>query len=273
MRRNRIAGLGCSRRYRNLALYVSRRTILVGLTSVALSVTVHGGAIESLSVDDSEGPVVLGRYSTLHDGKRSAVLILHGARGVELKPGAYERYATALAAAGIDAYLVQYFTPADREALGAESAPEARDDYRTARFEGWAKRISSVVTAIMARTDSSGRIGLLGFSLGGFVAADTASRDKRVTALAVMYGGMPNTRVSQVKRLPPLIEIHGDADTIVPPVKGEELVKLATSLGASVEHVVYSKRKHGFDFSDSDPMTADAIGRVVAFFRASLVAN
>jgi carboxymethylenebutenolidase len=53
------------------------------------------------------------------------------------------------------------------------------------------------VTAIMARTDSSGRIGLLGFSLGGFVAADTASRDKRVTALAVMYGGMPNTRVSR----------------------------------------------------------------------------
>jgi carboxymethylenebutenolidase len=76
-----------------------------------------------------------------------------------------------------------------------------------------------------------------------------------------------------VKRLPPLIEIHGDADTIVPPVKGEELVKLATSLGDSVEHIVYSKRKHGFDFSDSDPMTADAIGRVVAFFRASLVAG
>jgi carboxymethylenebutenolidase len=254
-------------------LSISRRTVLGGVALLALHKCAQAEPLERLSVDGFDGTVVLNRYSLVHAAKRPAVLILHGGRGVELNPLAYERYANALAAAGIDAYLVQYFTSADREALGANNSPRSRDDYRTARFEGWTKRISSVVSSIMARADSSGRIGLLGFSLGGFVAADTAARDERVAALAVMYGGMPNARVSLTKRLPPLIELHGDADTTINPVKGEELVRLAKSLGGIAEHVVYAGRTHGFDFSGNDPMTFDAIGRIVAFFQARLVTD
>jgi carboxymethylenebutenolidase len=44
-------------------------------------------------------------------------LVLHGARGVELKPGAYEHYANALTAEDIDAYLFRYYSPADDLAL------------------------------------------------------------------------------------------------------------------------------------------------------------
>jgi carboxymethylenebutenolidase len=114
------------------------------------------------------------KYEAGHAGKRPAVLVLHGARGVELKPGAYERYANELAAGGIDAFLVRYFTPIDYQALDPnKSTRESRDAYATGRFEGWTRRISSVVTAILERTESSSRVGLLGFSLGGYFAADT----------------------------------------------------------------------------------------------------
>jgi carboxymethylenebutenolidase len=135
----------------------------------------------------------------------------------------------------------------------------------------WAKEISSVVTTILARPDCSSRIGLLGFSLGGYVAADTAARDERITALAVMYGGMPDTMVSEVKHLPPLIELHGEADRNVPPAKGEELVKLAKAIGVEAEFVGYPGKPHGFDFSDDDPMTAYALTRIVGFFEARLL--
>jgi carboxymethylenebutenolidase len=199
--------------------------------------------------------------------------MLHGARGVELKPRAYERYADSLSVAGIDAYLVRYFTRADQENIDPKtSTRESRETYATGRYEGWAKRISSVATAILSRSDCSGHVGLLGFSLGGYVAADAAARDQRVTALAVLYGGMPNEMVWQVKHLPPLLELHGDADRNVPLAKGEELVRIAKELGAPAEQVTYSGREHGFDFSDTDPMTADAIGRVVRFFRVHLMA-
>jgi carboxymethylenebutenolidase len=70
--------------------------------------------------------------------------------------------------------------------------------------------------------------------------------------------------------MPPLLEIHGEADRNVPVAKGEELVKLAQAVGAQAEQIVYPGRGHGFDFSDTDPMTADAVGRVARFFQARL---
>jgi carboxymethylenebutenolidase len=216
----------------------------------------------------------LTRYAADRVGKRAAVLVLHGTRGVELKPRAYERYANHLATGGIDGYLVHYFTAADYQALDPNtSTRETRDVYDTGRFDGWGKRITSVVTAILARPDSSGHIGLLGFSLGGYIAAGTAARDERVMAVAVMYGGMPDAEVTHVKRFPPLLELHGEADRNVPVAKGEELVKLAKEVGARAEMVTYPGREHGFDFSDSDPMTADAIERVIRFFQIQLSAG
>ena len=105
-----------------------------------------------------------------------------------------------------------------------------------------------MVTAIFKRPDASGRIGLLGFSLGGYVAADTAAHDDRVTAIAVLYGGMPDAMVAQVNHLPPLNELHGEADRSVPLAKGKELVSLARAVGAPAEQVTYPGREHGFDF-------------------------
>jgi carboxymethylenebutenolidase len=218
-----------------------------------------------------EESVGLTRYAADQIGKRCGIVVLHGSRGIELKPRAYQRYADALTAAGIDVYLARYFTVADLPVFDPKtSTRQRREAYETERFEGWARRVSSVVTAILARPESSGRIGLLGFSLGGFVAAGTAARDDRIAALAVLYGGMPDAMVSSVKRLPPLLELHGDADRNVPFAKGQELVKLADAVGSAAEQVTYPGKDHGFDFSDTDPATADAIGRVTRFFQTRL---
>jgi hypothetical protein len=44
------------------------------------------------------------------------------------------------------------------------------------------------------------------------------------------------------------------------------------SVGAETEFVPYPGKAHGFDFSDTDPMTSDAIDRVTRFFKAKLAA-
>jgi carboxymethylenebutenolidase len=249
---------------------INRREAVAGLALLAVSGPARAGMPEQFSVEADEGSVALTRYPTDHAGRRPSVLLLHGSHGFELKPRAYQRYADALSAKGIDAYLIRYLTAADAPAFEPKTTQARREAYEATRFDSWSKRVSSVVTAILARPDSSGRIGLLGFSLGGYVASATAARDERVAALAVLYGGMPDAMVSHVKHLPPLIELHGEADRNIPLAEGEALVKLGKAIGTEAELVAYPDRPHGFDFSDTDPMTADAVGRVTRFFESRL---
>ncbi|KWV57684.1 carboxymethylenebutenolidase [Bradyrhizobium macuxiense] len=225
---------------------------------------------EKLSIDARDEPVAVSRYISAGSGKRPAVLVLHGSRGFGLRLRAYERYADALTADGIDTYFVRYYTPADEHAIETMHSRESREAYETARFDAWAARVSSVVATILSRTDSSGRVGLLGFSLGGYVAAVTAARDERVNALAVLYAGMPEKIAPQVKHLPPMLELHGKADRNVPLAAGEALVRLGKSVGAPAEIVTYPGKGHGFDFADNDPTTSDAVGRVSRFLQARL---
>jgi carboxymethylenebutenolidase len=250
---------------------VDRRVVLGGLAAFSISHPTCAATAENLSVAADEESVALTRYAAHQTGKRAGIVVLHGSRGIELHPRAYQRYADALNAAGMDAYLAHYFTASDLQALDPKtSSSQGRKAYDTERFAGWAKRVSSVVTAILARPESSGRIGLLGFSLGGFIAAGAAARDDRIAALAVLYGGMPDAMAANTKRLPPLLELHGDADRNVPFAKGKELVKLANAVGSTAEQVTYPGKDHGFDFSDTDPATLDAIGRVTRFFQSRL---
>jgi carboxymethylenebutenolidase len=250
---------------------ISRRTALAGLALVSIGLPARAATPEQLTVDADDGSISLIRYAADRAGKRAGVVLLHGTGGFDLKPRAYERYAHALSAKGFDAYFLRYFTAADASILQSKSSTrEGREAYETTRFDGWVKRVSAVMTTILARPDSSGRIGLLGFSLGGYVAAETAARDQRVAALAVLYGGMPDAMVPEVKHLPPLIELHGEADRNVAIAKGQQLVNLGKAIGAEAEFVPYPNRQHGFDFSDTDPMTADAVGRVINFFEARL---
>jgi carboxymethylenebutenolidase len=46
---------------------------------------------------------------------------------------------------------------------------------------------------------------------------------------------------------------------------------VARSLGGKAVIVTYPGKEHGFDFSDTDPMTPDAIRREVQFFRGELL--
>jgi carboxymethylenebutenolidase len=253
---------------------ITRRTILgTGAAMLAASRSLATEIAEKLAAPASEGPVALTRYAADQAGKRPAVVILHGSRGFELRPLAYQRYADALTAAGLDVYLAGYYGPADADTLGKLGTSEKREAYEDARYEVWAERVSSAITAILARPESSGRLGLLGFSLGGFVAAATAGRDERVAALAVLYGGMPEKMAPHVKHMPPMIELHGDADRNVPLANGVALVKLAKSVGAEADQIIYPGKQHGFDFSDRDPSTGDAIAHVADFFETRLIAS
>ncbi len=249
---------------------ISRRSVLGGMAFVVTSRARSAEVTETFDASSREGQVALTRYATDRSGKRPSVIFLHGSRGFERRLHAYERYAGALTATGINAYFLHYYTETDIRTFPKLGTKERREAYEAGRYHAWTERVSSTLTAILGRSDSSDRLGLLGFSLGGFVAAATAARDERVSALAVLYGGMPDELASEVKRMPPLIELHGDADHNVSLASGEALVKLTKAVGGTGEQVRYAGKGHGFDFADNDPAASDAVERVSRFFQAHL---
>ena len=98
-----------------------------------------------------------------------------------------------------------------------------------------------------------------------------ASRETRITALVVYYGGIPAQRRADGKHpiahMPPLLELHGDADTVVPIERGKELVELTRSLGQTAEMVIYPGAGHGFNRSAA----TDAEQRTLEFFQDVLM--
>jgi carboxymethylenebutenolidase len=223
-----------------------------------IAFVVSCAAAEDFSIDSNGRAIAVTRYAAEGAQARPAVLVLHGFRGIEVDPEFYARHARSLAENGIDAYLVRYF--------GLGSGP------RCYCWDDWAQTTTNVTTSILRRPEASGRVGLLGFSLGGAVAV-VGARDPRIGALVVFYGFIPNdTQRARIDRLPPLLVLHGAADENVRLSSGMELVTLARQRGGRAELVVYPGEAHGHS-TWREPAASDAINRTIAFFRAELVAR
>jgi carboxymethylenebutenolidase len=220
----------------------------------------------SVLLPTSLGPVSAEHYMASGKNSRPAVIILHGMQGIDPFRSFYQHYAAVIARSGIDAYLLSYYTGDDAQQARNPIA-EKRHAYFGKQVRVWSKLVSDVVGDILA--DSSGRIGLLGFSQGGFLATAAAGQDARISAMTVFYGGIPNGLKDEITHLPPLLELHGDADRRVPLAEGNALVDLAHGLDSPAERVVYPGAGHGFSGANA----TDAERRTVAFFQRWLLAR
>jgi len=146
---------------------------------------------------------------------------------------------------------------------------EKRHAYFEKQIRVWSKLVGDVAGDILAESHSSGRVGLLGVSQGGFLATATAGQDPRISAITVFYGGIPGVLKDDITHLPPLLELHGDADRRVPLAEGKALVDLAHGLDSPAEGVVYPGAGHGF----SGAAAADAERRTIAFFQRWLLSR
>ena len=212
----------------------------------------------ALTLPSKTGDVHVDRYAIRGTQLRPAIVILHGASGIAPFAAAYVRYAQTLAASGFDTYLISYFDPHPVE------KPTQADAAQRAR---WRTRIGTVVDYARRAPHASGQLGLLGFSLGGQVALADAAADPRVNAAVIFYARFPED--DPVRRLPPLLVIHGEADTTIPYASGKAIVARANALGGRASILGYRKKEHGFDFTGG-PAAASAMQQTIAFFRREL---
>jgi carboxymethylenebutenolidase len=211
---------------------------------------------EELVIEGADRAIPVVRYAAPGTERRPAVLVLHGGSGPDDSPTGYEPHARSLVGRGIDAYLVSYFKPGTGMRCGC--------------WDEWIAAVRLVTEAVLRRPENSGRIGLLGFSLGGALAVAGAG-DPRIDAAVIVYGFIPNAEQrARIARLPPLLVLHGDRDDAVPVLSAEEVARLAREKGSRVELKIYPGEPHRLS-AWSAPARSDAVRRELDFLTAELV--
>ena len=104
-----------------------------------------------------------------------------------------------------------------------------------------------------------------------------ASSISGVKAVVDFFGGIntaTNSLENQVRKLPPLLIFHGDADTIVPTQFAHILRDAVIRAGGEVEMHIYPGAQHSFNakFSPAydDAAASDSYRRTIEFLRRRL---
>jgi carboxymethylenebutenolidase len=192
-------------------------------------------------------------------GSLPAVVALHGAGGNV--PG-MERYANALAGEGFAVYVLHYFdrsgtTYADKAAI-----------FRN--FPVWMKTLWDAISFVETqRQVDRDRIALLGFSLGAYLSLATSAIDPRIRVVVEFFGGMPKEMNLFMRRLCPVLILHGEVDATVPVEEAYRLQKLLERKGIEYEMKIYPGEGHGFETE----IWRDAGFRSLQFLKKYLVSS
>ncbi|MBV8050789.1 MAG: dienelactone hydrolase family protein, partial [Acidobacteriaceae bacterium] len=185
-------------------------------------------------------------------------------QGLTVRGDAFSNNARHLANNGYLAFLIHYFDATDSATAG--KLPVSRDD-----FQRWTRALQDGITYISkdGQVDRH-RVGLLGFSLGAFLALWESSQDSRVKAVCEYYGGT-SLFLGPAQRMPATLILHGEADSVVSVEEARKLERVLQEQHAPYEKKIYPHQEHGFDGPDGDPAAAqDAWKRTIAFFHRYL---
>jgi len=186
-----------------------------------------------------------------------AVIGLHGSGGGHASMADPARL---LAERGFAVYVLHYF---DR--TGTTEIDGMQTIFR--HFPVWMKTLWDAVSFVSRQPQvDPERIGLLGFSLGAYLALSASAIDSRVQAVVDFYGGMPKEMRFFTRRLCPVLILHGDQDKTVPVEEAYHLQQLLEKKHIAYNMQIYPGAGHGF----SGEVWRDAGLRTLAFLEKHL---
>jgi carboxymethylenebutenolidase len=170
--------------------------------------------------------------------------------------------AAQLAEQGFAVYLLHYF---DRTGPVKEEKSAI-----VMNFPVWMKTLWDATSFIEQQPNvDAQRIGLIGFSLGGYLAMCGSSIDPRIKAVVEFFGGFPKEMKFFMRRLCPTLILHGEDDAIIPVSEAHYLQKILEDKKVSYEIKIYPGVGHGFD----GEVWKDARVRALAFLQKYLVSG
>lgn len=188
-------------------------------------------------------------------GATAPVLLLHGADGLRYRGASYRGMARDLARQGYLTLLVHYF-----DSTGNVAASPAH-------FFRWIQTVTDALDYAGRQPGMAAQpVGLIGFSLGAYLALAAAAQDNRVGAVVDCFGGIPDLYPAGLPLMPPVLILHGADDPVVPVAEAYKLERLLRAGGMACEIHVYPGQGHRFHGVDAE----DAFARAVDFLKRHL---
>jgi carboxymethylenebutenolidase len=167
-----------------------------------------------------------------------------------------------LAEQGFAVYVLHYF---DRT-----GQVEPEKSALVMNFPVWMKTLWDAVSVVEQQPSvDPQRIGLVGFSLGGYLAVCGSAIDPRIKAVVEFFGGLPKEMKLFMRRLCPTLILHGKDDTIIPVAEAYYLKEALEKKNVPYEIQIYPGVGHGFE----GETWKDARSRTLAFLQKYLSVN
>ncbi len=231
---------------------------------------------QTVSLATSAGPMQCQLFLPKGDGPRGAVIVVPEVFG--LMPAILET-GEWLARAGYLALCIEIFhrtAPAgfvsekhDFAAVGPHFKPLMND--------GLAEDLAAARDFLAKQPRSNGKVGVLGYCVGGFAAYLGACRTKLAASVAYYGGGIVNARPQMTALAPllaetvtcPVLAHFGADDASIPASDREAIDARLTQLGVAHEFITYAGAGHAFgnyERPSFNPIaTAQAWAKTLAF--------
>jgi len=191
-----------------------------------------------LTFESGNKSIRLDAYVPNSNKQLPAVLALYGSGG---GVSGMNEPAAMLAAQGFAVFMLHYFDRTD-----TTQVTDKQTIFR--HFPVWGKTVWDAISSVEQHPQvDADRIGLLGFSLGAYLALSVAAVDSRVKAVVEFFGGLPKEMRFFMRRLCPVLILHGEADPIVPVEEAYELEGLLKKKDVPHEIKIYPGAGHTFD--------------------------
>ena len=224
---------------------------LTFMTGICLAGAVEEGRTSYLS---GGRKIKVETYLPAGSARHPAVIVLYGSGGALLGKKEMVTYARQLAEQGMAVFLVHYFN--------RTRSIVAVDKTITRHWPVWNDTVRDGVdfVAIHPRVRPES-IGILGYSLGAYLAISESSADKRIRAVVEIAGGVFDKLQGRTQRFAPTLVLHGQKDERVP--VGRVLTVVREARRHDVKPVVKIYENEGHRLSPA--ARADAGARAIEF--------
>lgn len=181
----------------------------------------------------------------------AGVVLLHGARGLAADAPVFDPPAIQLASRGYHVLIPNYYDarPGRQQRSG--------QDMRT-----WRRAASDGVGFLGGQAGADPeRVALIGYSLGGFLAVETAMEGGPAATAVGISAGVDVGEPGRARRDVALLLLHARRDSVISPASTRSWARTLRTRGAAVDVQTLDWEGHGFD----RPTWCDAFARIQTF--------